>query len=105
MYGCGSVVVKPPCASLEFSCPGPDLHNVWLPACFCDPFVRAHSQLSPCVVFQDLAVNQALHVRCSSTAEIVWARLHGFPWWPAVVVKPDGAGFLASNLSTVLLVQ
>lgn len=40
-----------------------------------------------------LATNQALHVRCSSTSEIVWARLHGFPWWPALVVKPDGAGF------------
>ena len=32
-------------------------------------------------------------MRCSSTSEIVWARLHGFPWWPALVVKPDGAGF------------
>lgn len=38
-------------------------------------------------------MNQALHVRCTSTSEIVWARLHGFPWWPALVVKPDGAGF------------
>lgn len=45
------------------------------------------------VTSQDIAANQALHVRCSSTSEIVWARLHGFPWWPALVVKPDGLGF------------
>lgn len=50
-----------------------------------------HGRHSPSV--QDLVMNQALNVRCSSTSEIVWARLHGFPWWPAIVVKPDGAGF------------
>lgn len=48
-------------------------------------------------------MNQALHVRCSSTSEIVWARLHGFPWWPALVVKPDGAGFqVGAELRVVL---
>ncbi|CAM9749075.1 unnamed protein product, partial [Hapterophycus canaliculatus] len=60
------------------------------------PLLQAQDMQEQALIQQDLATNQALHVRCSSTSEIVWARLHGFPWWPALVVKPDGVGFQRS---------
>ncbi|CAM9142920.1 unnamed protein product [Ectocarpus sp. 12 AP-2014] len=64
------------------------------------PALQEQDMQEQALVSQDLATNQALHVRCSSTSEIVWARLHGFPWWPALVVKPEGVGFQRNLLET-----
>ncbi|CAN0126437.1 unnamed protein product, partial [Phaeothamnion confervicola] len=35
------------------------------------------------------ASNQAFFLKVTPTGEVVWARLQGFPWWPALVVRPD----------------
>eukprot|EP00611_Tribonema_gayanum_P030380 TRINITY_DN842_c0_g1_i4.p1 TRINITY_DN842_c0_g1~~TRINITY_DN842_c0_g1_i4.p1 ORF type:complete len:910 (-),score=249.88 TRINITY_DN842_c0_g1_i4:47-2776(-) len=39
------------------------------------------------------ASNRKLNVRCTPTGEVVWSRLSGFPWWPALVVRAEDQAF------------
>lgn len=58
-------------------------------AAWLQPFLKGQEQHEQAVLKGVHSANDAIFVKATATGEVVWARLRGWSWWPALVMRPE----------------